>query len=200
MAEVGPADALAAALYAHLQAGRHAELRALLPELCAAAGQRPALLARAWAWSAQSAMDQGQLDLARAELDEALRLARAARDPDGIQALRELQKTLLAMIAARSAPQEGGGRVAEALAAFDRGEAEAGRELALFAQAEAEDPRARVLALLAMARHPEEREGAIRRAAALADASGDMNLVTAVARAARASGVELGVHIFDGRR
>jgi hypothetical protein len=52
------------------------------------------------------------------------------------------------------------------------------------------------MALLALARAPGEAEAAVREAADVADRSNDMNLVTAVARAARAAGVVLPPLIF----
>ena len=47
-----------------------------------------------------------------------------------------------------------------------------------------------------LARLPHRTESALKQAHQIADTSGDMNLVTAVARAAKAAGVDFGVRVF----
>ena len=59
-----------------------------------------------------------------------------------------------------------------------------------------DDAREEVLSLLALARIPGRCEAAIKDAQSVADSSSDKNLVTAVARAARAAGVPLPKQIF----
>ena len=86
-----------------------------------------------------------------------------------------------------------------AVAALDAGRTQAGELLALGALSQAraaQDNREIILALLALARLPHRTTAALKQAHGVADASGDMNLVTAVSRAAKAAGVEFDVFIF----
>ena len=86
-----------------------------------------------------------------------------------------------------------------AVAALDAGKLKSGELLALGALRQARDAndnRESVLALLALARLPHRTEAALMQAHAIADASGDMNLVTAVAHAAKAAGMSFGVRVF----
>lgn len=158
------------------------------------------VLARANAWRAQAAMDLGRYDEATRSLRLALRQLRALGDAEGLAALAPLQQDLFARRAAVASqgplPDTPLGR---ALAAMDAGDWARGEALALEAAAAADaeaDPREQVMARLALARVPGRAEAAIHEAAALADASDDRNLVTAVARAARAADVVLAPHVF----
>jgi hypothetical protein len=86
-----------------------------------------------------------------------------------------------------------------AVEALDKGETKRGELLALGAHRLAVrdgDVREQVLALLALARIPHRTTAAIDEAARVADESGDANLVTAVAKAAKAAGHALPKHVF----
>ena len=82
---------------------------------------------------------------------------------------------------------------------MDEGRIEEGTQLAQQAQqlaAEAGDAREEVLAWLVLARIPVHATRAITQAHAVADEANEPGLITAVAHAARAAGVDLPVHIF----
>lgn len=210
MAEgVGPAEELVDqvvvdAMIQSLDALRRQEWRRALAILEAVPGDAEAapapLVARAHAWRAQAAMNLGRYAAATASLRQALRLLRAQGDEQGLATLATLQKDLFARRAAVSAqgplPDTPLGR---ALAAMDAGDWEQGESLARAAAEAADaagDPKERVMARLALARVPGRAEAAIREAARIADESDDRNLVTAVARAARAADVTLAPHVF----
>lgn len=194
------ADQLALRIYRHLQAGRaQAVLDGVGAALVAAEG-RPALAARLRAWEAQAAASRGDGKRARAALRAAHGLATAIGDEQGIAAVTELRSQLMHTLLARRPPAElADTPVARANRAVDAGDEASGLELAREARNQARragDAREEVLALLVEARVAGHAEQAIRTAAAVADRSNDRNLVTAVAHAARAAGVDLGVHIF----
>jgi len=195
------ADDLALEAYRRLQAG---DPRGALREIAAAlplmAG-RPALEARLRCWSAQAQMDLGDFKEARTALREALTLAQASGDPAGESAVAQLRLQLSARQLAKAPPaaELPDTPVGRAAAAFDRGDVAEGARLAQEARLAAvqdADPREEVMALLALARAPGEAEAAVRAAADVADRSNDRNLVTAVARGARAAGVVLPPRIF----
>lgn len=195
------ADALAMQLYRAVAAGDGAAVAGLLPAARAAAEGRLALAARVEAWAAQDALARGDVREAARCVRAALARARAAGDEAGLAALGPLQQRIFAARAAAAGPP--GGAAADtpagrAVEAFDRGAPEA-RALALEAREagrRAGDAKEEVVALLALARVPGEAARWVREAAAVADASGDMNLVTAVAKAAKAAGVELDAFVF----
>lgn len=196
-----PADDLARQLYEALQRGENSAALEQVPAALDAATDRPALAARIHAWEAQAATVLGDGKRARAALRSAQALATAVGDDAGVAAIAQLRAGLMqALLAHRQAPPAPPDTpVARANAAVDRGELEHGAKLAEAARHEAQaasDPREEVLALLVMARIPGRAEPSIREAARVADQSNDRNLVTAVAHAARAAGVDMGVHIF----
>ncbi len=171
----------------------------LLPAAREAAGDDVALQARVAAWHAQALQLQSRLDEAHEACTHALRLARSAGEARALAPLRKLhaditsQRAALAVATGTPLPDSALGRAA---AAVDSGAPDA-LELCDVALTEAgEDPREQVLALLTRARLPGEADQAVRKAARIADEVSDMNLVTAVARAARAAGVELPVYVF----
>ena len=82
---------------------------------------------------------------------------------------------------------------------MDAGDLEGGAALARQARIEAQsmgNARDEVFALLALARIDGQEDSAIRAAFAVADASDDKNLVTAVSRAAGAASVKIPKKVF----
>jgi len=164
--------------------------------------ERPTLLARHAAWTAQAHILRREYDLARGALKRAIALAEAAGEVDVLPDLRRLTTEIFqarsAIAAARSGPLPDT-LLGRALAAIDGGDFGHGTDLALSAREAAradEDPREEVLALLALARIPGRASDAVQAAHAVADASSDRNLVTAVAQAARAAGIDLPKRVF----
>lgn len=177
--------------------------------------------ARAAAWSAQALEGLGRLEEAERQAALATRLAKKAGEAAGVEASRALhQRVLGALAAAKALAQERAADAAlaelddEALVAraeddtgaaalllrkgnalADRGEGAAAAASARAGLSRAERagaPRERVLLLLLLARaEPEAAPAHVQAAHAVADAAGDWNLVTAVAKAARAAGVRL---------
>lgn len=193
-------DAEALRAYRLLQAGEHRKARVLLEQLVPAAGDRPKLAGRLCAWAAQACLALQDPKPARRHLSAALRLARTTDDADALQALAPLQQAVFAaMTAAARPPQEPQTPAAHAVAAYDAGDAERGERLARDARRLAQasgDAKEEVVALLALARSPGLAQTVLREAAVVADTSGDRNLVTAVAKACRAAGVDLGAKVF----
>lgn len=171
---------------------------AAAPAALAAARENPALKARVIAWMAQAEMYCGNYKAASQAARQASALAGEQGDDRAVAALRGL----LAEIATRRRAAAGiqasplpidlpDSPVIRANAQISMGDLERGAELAREARRlaqEAGDAREEILALLALARVPAHTEEALNEAAAVADQSGDMNLVTAVARAAKAAG------------
>ncbi len=183
------------------------------------APDRPALEARGAAYRAQALRELGRLDEAERAAAAAVQLAKRAGDVDGVAQLRGLHASILAGVAAtRAAAQErardatladqpddaliagltGAERAAalvrKAGALADAGRAEECLAVTTRAVAEARaagTPREEVLALLCAARVAVDPAVPIGAAHMVADMASDMNLVTAVARAARAAGVAL---------
>ncbi len=159
------------------------------------AAGRPALEARVLTWWAQALRLAGDRDGARARLGAALAKAEEAGDEEGVAAI----EPLLAELAPPAARPPGSTPVGLAVEALDKGDTKRGELLALGAHRLAVrdgDAREQVLALLALARLPHRTERSIEQAARIADESGDANLVTAVAKAARASSIALPKHVF----
>jgi hypothetical protein len=159
------------------------------------AAGRPALEARVLTWWAQALRIAGDRDAARMRLGAALAKAEEAGDDDGVAAIQPL----LAELAPLPSKPAVSSPVGLAVEALDKGETKRGELLALGAHRLAVrdgDVREQVLALLALARLPHRTSGAIEEAARVADESGDANLVTAVAKAAKAAGLALPKHVF----
>lgn len=198
----GEADELAVGMVQALARQQGDQAIAIGNALAPLIGERPALLARHSAWMAQAHMLRGEHRQARGALKQALALAEASGDIDALPALRKLSTEIFratsAAAAAQSAPLPDT-QLGRALAAIDSGDHQAGVSLAISARSAAKaqgDAREEVFALLALARIPGRAEDAILTAHGVADTSADKNLVTAVARAARAAGVELPKQIF----
>jgi hypothetical protein len=159
------------------------------------AAGRPALEARVLTWWAQALQIAGDRDGARARLGAALAKAEEAGDAAGVESIQPL----LAQLAPVSKPPASATPVGLAVEALDKGETKRGELLALGAHRLAVrdgDVREQILALLALARLPHRTHAAIEEAARVADESGDANLVTAVAKAAKAAGRALPKHVF----
>lgn len=209
-------DEAAALAFAALRAGRWEEVigqvQALdLPEL---RSERPLLAARLMAWKAQALAGLNHLEEAKHAVLDAIRLAKSGGDMEGLAPLRELHAGISARLAALqvstgqqaadadllSMPEaeiarcSAGERVdiliRQASAWIERGEAAQGRSCAERALEEASSARAKVLAWLCLARLGEG-EAAVRSAWKVADDADDHNLITAVAKAAKAAGVIL---------
>ncbi|MFZ5476016.1 MAG: hypothetical protein ACOZNI_04515 [Myxococcota bacterium] len=157
----------------------------------------PALAARSASYRAQALRALARVEEAERAAAEAVRLAKAAGDPDAVTALRQLHASILASVAAmRTAERRHTGDtsdVSRVLSLAGEGRPDEALALARVIRERARaagDAREEVLALLACARVADA-EPWIAEAHAVADASDDMNLVTAVAQAARAAGVRL---------
>jgi len=192
------ADSAALALYRCLQRGEHREAIQRATQLQGKLNERPQLLSKVLAWQAQAHLALGEGPPARKVLREAIALAEAQSDFDGVAALKGLQASMMAQLLANRPPpldpeqaERPLGRASRAIDAGSHAEA-----LAILAAAREEarrlgDSRELVLCLLMRARIPGEAQSAINEAFHVADDSGDFNLVTAVAKAARAAGLPL---------
>ncbi len=203
MAEPTDPRALFEQVIAHLKKEEGAPVLALAPALLAASAENRALRARVLAWLGQAEMFTGNHKGAAQAVRQAIAIAQELGDTQGVNQLKSLQAqiTMRRQASLTAAPP------AELLdtplfradAAISRGAFAEGEALAreIIATAVAtQNPRDHVLALLAIARVPGRAADAILEAAGVADASEDMNLVTAVARAAKAAGVEIPAKIF----
>ena len=200
MAEVkvtSEADEIAVALVQALARQDADEALTLSEALSPLIGDRPALQARHAAWTAQAYQIRGDLKKAAETIRQAIKLAQIAGDTDAIPAL----KTLKAAIVTGKVAQQNAAdlplpdtQLGQAVAAIDAGDIETGLSLARQARIEAQalgNARDEVFSLLALARVQGQEDSAIRTAFTVADASNDKNLVTAVARAAKAANVAL---------
>ncbi|MDG1482967.1 MAG: hypothetical protein P8R54_25475 [Myxococcota bacterium] len=193
-------DGLSVEIYRRLSRQDAEGALELFEDALAASVDRPALRARLHGWHAQALLQVRRPEEASSAALRGIRAARSIGDSDGVTALRDLQTQAIAQAGALKAPPpDVTTPVGLAVAALDDGRNKAGELLALgaFRQAQAAgDDREAVLAMLALARLPHRTEAALRRAHGLADASGDMNLVTAVAKAFNAAGVEIKAKVF----
>ena len=216
MAEGGSAPpAWARGMVSALARGDHRYLLRTADLALDAARADPPLLARVHTWLAQAWSKEGDLEQARDHLRLAVRAAKEAGDRQGLEEIRALRRQVLerargeppppspptgALSAALPAPSPLADDAAQrALAALGAGEHEAALAHALAAREAARrgaDPKAEVVALLAMARVPGHADAALLAARDVADLSGDMNLVAAVAGSARELGVDLGARVF----
>lgn len=182
---------------------------AALAALAGADTSTPGRAARHAAYTAQALQRLGRAREADRAYEEAIRLARAAGDDDGVRALRQLRHSLVPSLVALDTadcsaaadrallgePDDGldaDALVRKANAALHAGLSEVAAASAAAARTRATSAREMVLAILAEAgARPELREVLIHEAHAIADADGDTNLVAAVGRAARAASVTL---------
>ena len=191
------ADELAVALVQALARQDADEALTLSESLSPLIADRPALRARHAAWTAQAHQLRGDLHQAAQAIRQAITLAQAAGDTDAIPALKSLKATIVTgKVAQQSAaelplPET---LLGQAVAAIDTGDTQQGQTLARQARIEAQamgNARDEVFSLLALARIEGQEDSAIRAAYSVADDANDKNLVTAVARAAKAAGVTL---------
>lgn len=208
MAESHAPPVWARGMVSALQRGDHRYVVATGPMALDAAKDDPPLLARVHTWLAQSHARLGDLDAARDHIRLAIREVKAIGDEEGLRQVRELRRQVLAQAKGQPdapaapptlPPPPADTPLGRALAALRLGEPVEAMRLAVAAReaaALAGDPKAEVIALLTMARIPGHAEAALFTARDRADHSGDMNLVAAVARAARELGVDLGSHVF----
>jgi hypothetical protein len=187
------------------------------------APDRPALEARGAAFAAQALRELGRIDEAERAAARAVSLAKRAGDTAGVAQLRALHAEILQRVAAARAVEAERARDAPladtpddallagvpaadqpallvrkagALADAGRGpDALAAAERAREAARLVHNPREEVLALLTAARVDDPARW-IREAHTVADATDDMNLITAVAKAARAARITLAAPSF----
>ena len=198
----GEADELAVAMVQALARQDGKQALAIGVALAPLINDRPTLLARHAAWTAQAHILRGEHKLARTALKQAIALAEACGDTDAIPGLRKVSaqifQAMSAAAAAASAPLPDT-ILGRAIGAMDEGDHAKATELAISARQAAKaagDFREEVFSLLALARVPGRAAEAIKEAQTVADASSDMNLVTAVAAAARAAGIEIPKQVF----
>jgi hypothetical protein len=195
-------DELAVALVAALARQDGDLALALSASMVPLIGDRLGLQARHAAWTAQAHQLQGQTDQALIKIREAIALATTANDPEAVAALKGLKVQIVTGKAAAAQPGAlplPDTLLGRAVAAMDSGDHDTGAGLARQARIEAQstgNARDEVLSLLAMARICGQEDSAIRAAYRVADASDDKNLVTAVARAARAAAISLPKKVF----
>jgi tetratricopeptide (TPR) repeat protein len=194
------ADDVGAEIYQSLQ---RSEFEAALEKVqlgLSLSQDRPRLQARLYAWKGQALLGLKRHKDAQKAIVSGISLARKAGDTKGAEALRDLHRDIVARIVALSPPvQSHESPLTRALAAFDAGLVDEAIALVRVAIREAEEsgePRDRVLALLALARAPGQEEVAILTAHGIAQESDDFNLVSAVARAAKAADIDLPPHVF----
>jgi hypothetical protein len=198
----GEADELAVAMVQAIAKQDGDQALAIGTLLAPAIHDRPTLLARHAAWTAQAHLLRREYDLARAALKRAIALAEDGGEVDALPSLRKLSteifQTQAQAASAQSIPLPET-MVGRALAAIGDGDFGRGTDLALSAREAARatgDAREEVLSLLALAQIPGRADAAVRDAHKVADASSDKNLVTAVAKAARAAGVDIPKQVF----
>ena len=198
----GPADEIAVALVQALARQDGDEALALSESLDALIGDRPALRARHAAWTAQAHQIRGNLSEAAANIRQAIAFAQIAGETDALPALKALKASIVTGKVAQQNAAElplPDSLLGQAVHAIDSGATEKGAGLARQARIEAQamgNARDEVFSLLALAKVAGQEDSAIRAAYNVADSSNDKNLVTAVARAARAANVPLPKKLF----
>ncbi len=203
MADPTESRALFQRIIDHLKREEGAAVLALAPDALEASKDNPALRARVLAWLGQAEMFVGNFKGATQAVRQAIQMAQAQEDNQAVLQLRSLlaQITMRRQAALPAVPPTElmDTPLFRADAAISRGAYEEGEALAravVEAGKASGDPRDQVLALLAIARIPGKAEQAIAEAAQVADASSDMNLVSAVARAAKSVGLEIPAKVF----
>jgi len=159
--------------------------------------ERPAMLARVATWTAQAHQINGDHESALEAIRNAIALVQQGDEPEVLPSLKmlkaEIVKGKAAIQAATKLPLPDS-PLGRAIACIDQGEHDEGgriaRQARILAQSEG-NYRDEVIALLTLARIPGQEDSAIRTAHEVADESNDKNLVTAVARAAKAAKVNL---------
>jgi len=193
-------DEIAELAYRSLQSGEHQAALSACDQAIALANERPKLQARIHAWRAQALSGLHRYKEAQGAALRGLSMARRCGDTQGVEPLRAIHRDIAARLAVLEKPVHSEQTpLTYALAAFDRSDLSSGIQYALEALSEAEASglsRDLVLAYLALARAPNEAPTAILSAYHIAQESGDMNLISAVARAATSAQISLPVHVF----
>ena len=214
-------DELGLAAWEALRAGRYAEVLELVAAMDTPAlrEERPRLVARALAWKAQAQSAENRWSEARVAVLSAIRLAREARDEDGLVALRAFHGRIAASLAALESAQlqEAADRALLETPPLLQGTAEERAALllrqagALLTAGRPEEAthcaqqalqcgggiREQVLARLSLARsEPDATAAHLIAAFEAADAADDHTLITAVAQAARLARVQLPTPVF----
>jgi tetratricopeptide (TPR) repeat protein len=191
------ADEAAERVYIALQQDDFSSALDSIEQALGLSEQRPLLRARLLAWQGQAFLGLHQLEPAQQSVLRGLSLARKAQDTHGVEALRRLHREIIARLAARHPPPDiADSWISKSCIAFDEGLDTRGVEFARKALDEADTPRDQVLALLALARSPEQATDAVFQAHKIAQSSEDFNLISAVAKAARAAKIVLSPHVF----
>lgn len=206
MAEVTDPKVLFQTVIEALKKEDGAAVLPLAPQMLAFSAENKPLRARVLAWLGQAEMFSGNYKAAGAAIRQSITLATELGDHEGVNQLKALlaQNTMrrqaAAGIVAPPPPIDlPDTPVLRANAMIGMGDHLTGEALARDARERARsagDRREEVMALLALARIPSRASEAILEAAQVADASDDMNLVTAVAKAAKAAGVEIPPKVF----
>ncbi len=206
MAELTDPKALFQSIIDALRREDGAAVLALAPEALALSSDNKSLRARVLAWLGQAEMYCGNYKAAGQAVRQSIALATELGDKDDVLQLKALQAQITTrrqaaagMMASPLPIDLPDTPVARANALIGMGDHLTGEMLARDAREKARvggDAREEVMALLAIARIPGKAPEAILEAAAVADASDDMNLVTAVAQAAKAAGVEIPPKVF----
>lgn len=224
MSPPGSADERIHAAYTALREGRFQDALDALDALALA--DRPGAQGRVHAFRAQALEGLGRVEEAERQAADAVRFARKAGEDEGVAAVRALHQRLLQGLAAKKAAaaesaadapladtpdevllartEDAAARAAllvrKANALVDAGrrdEAVSVIHLAVSWARRASDPREEVFARLCEVRAtPGEAARILAEAHAVADTADDFNLITAVARAARAAGVRLAPPTF----
>lgn len=206
MAEVTDPKELFKSVIEALKREDGAAVLPLAPQLIALSADNKPLRARVLAWLGQAEMFSGNYKAAGQAIRQSITLATELGDTEGVNQLKALlaqntmkRQTAAGMVAPPPPIDLPDTPVSRANAMITMGDHLTGETLAREAREKARaagDRREEVMALLALARVPGRAPEAILEAAAVADASDDMNLVTAVSKAARAAGVEIPPKVF----
>ena len=203
MARRTPGDQAVLRLAGFLQRNQPQNVLTEGPDALRAAAGRPRLRARIHAWMAQAHWMQGDIANASQSLKRAKAIAKANQDDVGMKALLQLEETIKRPRVVANAPmaptrvlpeslrQPDASPLAKAVTALQQGNTTLAEEIADHALAVAinqKDPKEQVVALLILAQLEHRRTSALDQAAEVADGSQDMNLVTAVSKAAKSVG------------
>jgi len=211
MARRTPGDQAVLRLAGFLQRNQPQRVLTEGPDALRAAAGRPRLRARIHAWMAQAYWMQGDIANASQALKRAQAIAGANQDVAGMKALVQLEDTLRHPRVAEDAPisparvlpeslrQPEASPLAHAVTALQQGNTTLAEEIADRALAAAigqKEPKQQVVALLILAQLEHRQTAALEQAAQVADALQDMNLVTAVSKAAKSVGYQFPQKVF----
>ena len=92
------ADTLARQAYDALAAGQHKTALERVNQAISLGAERPRLLARLYAWKAQSLMGLQRLAEAQQSVLKGIRIAKRTEESSGVEALRDLHRQILARV------------------------------------------------------------------------------------------------------